>query len=440
MPRGQIDQFMDAMSRLESGGNPRARNPTSGAYGEFQIMPSNWDPWSKETFGRVAPKTPENQRQVARHKLLQYYDQFNDWDAVSIAWFAGPGRAQRYKNGDTSVLNMSDGATTVRKYIDIIRRNMAQRGQGTPQQSSQPNVSLPTATRKSPYELANRSEGVFQQFARSGRPDLSRFGPKQETPNPRQQLETNLLDVFSQLANRQAGGERLSIEEIEAGTDLTPSDDMFSGRDFMETGRAVDDRIDMASSAVQRILSPESQEFQQESQGISETGTLTALGQVNRSRMQALTEAVSQPGDIGVPEDAELDTDTRPVAISENYERGQALVDIASQYMGVPYKWGGTNPSRGLDCSGLIQLAAKQMGIDLPRVSRDQAKAGVAVGSLKEARPGDLVAFASRGLPVGHIGIYVGNGKMLNAPRSGTNVRIDSIGNRKPAAIRRVVR
>lgn len=114
---------------------------------------------------------------------------------------------------------------------------------------------------------------------------------------------------------------------------------------------------------------------------------------------------------------------------------GDDVVDTASKYLGIPYRWGGTNPSTGLDCSGLVQLVYKELGYDLPRVSRDQARAGTPVASIADARPGDLVAFGS---PVRHIGIYVGDGRFLEAPRTGDVVKISPMRN-DVTAIRRIL-
>src|SRR6185312_14049010 len=66
----------------------------------------------------------------------------------------------------------------------------------------------------------------------------------------------------------------------------------------------------------------------------------------------------------------------------------QGVVSEASKYLGVPYQWGGTDPSKGLDCSGLTQLVYKNLGIDLPRTASQQATSGQAVASLADARPG----------------------------------------------------
>ena len=109
-------------------------------------------------------------------------------------------------------------------------------------------------------------------------------------------------------------------------------------------------------------------------------------------------------------------------------------VDVAQQFLGVPYVWGGESPS-GFDCSGLVQYAYGQLGVSLPRVAADQARVGQPVAGLAEARPGDLVAF---GDPVDHIGIYAGNGLMVVAPKTGDVVKVQPIHD-EPTAIRRVL-
>ena len=113
---------------------------------------------------------------------------------------------------------------------------------------------------------------------------------------------------------------------------------------------------------------------------------------------------------------------------------GSEVVKLAQRHLGVPYVWGGKTPS-GFDCSGLVQYVFAQVGINLPRVSADQARVGRPVGSLAEARPGDLVAFNS---PVDHIGIYAGDGMMVVAPKRGDVVKVQRI-YAEPTAIRRVL-
>jgi soluble lytic murein transglycosylase-like protein len=119
---------------------------------------------------------------------------------------------------------------------------------------------------------------------------------------------------------------------------------------------------------------------------------------------------------------------------------GNDVVNEAKKYLGLPYVWGGTDPKVGLDCSGLVQLVYKNLGYDLPRVSADQARAGRPVASMAEAQPGDLIAWdnSSRNNGVDHIAIYIGNGKMIEAPRTGLDVRIVDVPS-TPDVIRRIL-
>lgn len=96
---------------------------------------------------------------------------------------------------------------------------------------------------------------------------------------------------------------------------------------------------------------------------------------------------------------------------------------------------GWTDPAKGLDCSGFVQRAYADLGIALPRVAADQARAGTAVPDLARAQPGDLLAFGS---PVDHIGIYLGNGQMIAAPKPGAAVRVEPV-SQTPSAIRRIL-
>lgn len=133
----------------------------------------------------------------------------------------------------------------------------------------------------------------------------------------------------------------------------------------------------------------------------------------------ARAAAVSEPGPM------EMDGTTK----------ADKLIATAKKYLGIPYKWGGTNPNVGLDCSGLVQLVYKQHGIDLPRVAKDQQKVGQKIDGIANARPGDLVYF---GNPAHHVGIYVGDGQMLHAPRTGDVVKISKL-HKDLTTIRRVL-
>jgi cell wall-associated NlpC family hydrolase len=118
-----------------------------------------------------------------------------------------------------------------------------------------------------------------------------------------------------------------------------------------------------------------------------------------------------------------------PASLAASGRDGAAL-NIARTQMGVPYIWGGETPGVGFDCSGLVQWAYSAAGIVLPRTSQDQWAALPHLPAGATMQPGDLVFFAgSDGTMTapGHVGIYIGNGQMLDAPYTGTDIRIDTI-------------
>ena len=106
----------------------------------------------------------------------------------------------------------------------------------------------------------------------------------------------------------------------------------------------------------------------------------------------------------------------------------KGILQGAVDYLGTPYAWGGESPS-GFDCSGLAQYLYGKVGVNIPRTTYDQFKGGISVPS-NQLQPGDLVFFkgsdSKNGLP-GHVGIYVGGGKMIDAPHTGSVVRVESV-------------
>lgn len=112
-----------------------------------------------------------------------------------------------------------------------------------------------------------------------------------------------------------------------------------------------------------------------------------------------------------------------------NAERNN-IVNYAEQFKGMWYKWGGSNPSTSFDCSGLVQYVYKKFGLSLPRISAQQAMVGRRT-SIQNLKPGDLVAWddSSRNVGADHIAIYIGNGQIMEAPHTGAQLRIRSLGN-----------
>lgn len=106
----------------------------------------------------------------------------------------------------------------------------------------------------------------------------------------------------------------------------------------------------------------------------------------------------------------------------------RSVIDTGSEMLGTTYVWGGNDPRIGLDCSGFTQLVFARNGYALPRVSRQQATAGVAVPPFLDLlAPGDLVFFAGDGVRIDHVAIYVGDGRILHSSKSGGGVRYDDM-------------
>src|SRR3982751_1381445 len=101
----------------------------------------------------------------------------------------------------------------------------------------------------------------------------------------------------------------------------------------------------------------------------------------------------------------------------------------AERYLGTPYRYGGTSPITGFDCSGFVQYVFARNKVRLPRTSRQQARVGRAMPRrFKSLAPGDLVMFADRGAPISHVAIYAGHDRIIHASSSGGEGGYDDLG------------
>jgi len=107
------------------------------------------------------------------------------------------------------------------------------------------------------------------------------------------------------------------------------------------------------------------------------------------------------------------------------------VIDRAHQLLGTPYKWGGTSVEQGFDCSSLlVYLFKTEANIQLPRTTVAMHRSTAATVKRDELQPGDAVFFRGNGRgQVSHVGLYIGEGKFIHSPRTGKNVRIDSLSN-----------
>lgn len=112
---------------------------------------------------------------------------------------------------------------------------------------------------------------------------------------------------------------------------------------------------------------------------------------------------------------------------------GSQIADFGLRFVGNPYVYGGTSLTNGADCSGFVMQVYRNFGITLPRTSGEQAKCGTAVAGIENARKGDLICYP------GHIGIYIGDGKIVHASTAATGIKVSTATYRQISAIRRIV-
>lgn len=162
---------------------------------------------------------------------------------------------------------------------------------------------------------------------------------------------------------------------------------------------------------------------------------VTEAQQEGKEEAEAFTYAVSRKSEESqmtqeVQENVQQ-TETTEVS-AQPASNGQAIVDYACQFIGNPYVWGGTSLTDGADCSGFVQSVFAHFGISLPRTTYDQINAGVEV-SYDQAMPGDLICYD------GHIGIYIGNGQIVNAQNPEQGIGISPATYTTILSVRRIV-
>ncbi|MFF4772226.1 C40 family peptidase [Microtetraspora fusca] len=115
-------------------------------------------------------------------------------------------------------------------------------------------------------------------------------------------------------------------------------------------------------------------------------------------------------------------TSSRQSKAVRQRQLARKAVETAKKQLGDPYRWGATGPG-AFDCSGLVQYAWRKAGVDIPRTTYSQLSGVKKKVSWSKLKPGDLI-FTSGG---GHVGMYVGKGKMIHSPHTGAVVRIDKL-------------
>lgn len=117
-----------------------------------------------------------------------------------------------------------------------------------------------------------------------------------------------------------------------------------------------------------------------------------------------------------------------PAPAAQTSKSSRGVLDRALTALGVRYRWGGSTPEKGFDCSGLVKYAFDAIaGVKLPRTSNAMARADGQKVARDELEPGDLLFFNIRSRRVNHVAIYLGDDRFIHAPRRGKTVRIDTL-------------
>ncbi|MGP4113082.1 NlpC/P60 family protein [Streptomyces sp. 4N509B] len=221
---------------------------------------------------------------------------------------------------------------------------------------------------------------------------------------------------------------------------LDPSVQLFLSSDpegYLDRASTLDQVSGVQAETLRQIESQQRTLEQQREEAAEKLEDLEELREELRERKDEiqgrLAEAQELLNQLTEEEQAALDaaaaeeaSDAAEAAAGASLEGassyGAAAVAAAETALGTPYVWGGSSPG-GFDCSGLTSWAYAQAGVSLPRTSQSQAYAGTQVG-INDLAPGDLVFFYSE---LSHVGIYVGNGQMIHAPRPGGVVEYSSL-------------
>ncbi|MBJ2284124.1 NlpC/P60 family protein [Pseudomonas haemolytica] len=117
-----------------------------------------------------------------------------------------------------------------------------------------------------------------------------------------------------------------------------------------------------------------------------------------------------------------------PGLMAVNTKQSSNVLSRAVNVLGTPYRWGGSSPSKGFDCSGLVKYAFNDVkAVDLPRTSNAMASGHGLKVDRKDLKPGDLLFFKLKSRQVNHVAIYLGNDRFIHAPRRGKSVSIDTL-------------
>lgn len=260
-------------------------------------------------------------------------------------------------------------------------------------------------------------------------------------------------DIFdqSQLMDRMTGRQKVMVDDYVAQqsetmkkrTEATESlQTLTESQDDLKTAKAtVQKKLTDARELMSKLTAEEKarlaaiEERKQEEAARQAAELARQQAEQEKAREEAAA-AQQDSGSTGTSGSSGSSGSTTPPSSDSSYAtKAEKALAFARAQIGKPYVWGATGPG-SYDCSGLTQAAWKAAGVTIPRTTYDQVDAGTTV-SVSQAQPGDLVFFYD---DITHVGIYIGNGMMIHAPKPGTYVREESIFYDGESSIHSVVR
>ncbi|MFD5076538.1 NlpC/P60 family protein [Streptomyces sp. NPDC058371] len=255
-------------------------------------------------------------------------------------------------------------------------------------------------------------------------------------------LQDNVARGQEELNTLRDGLGSLATAQYRSGG-IDPSVQLFLSSDpddFLDQASTLDQLSGQQVEALKKIQEKQRSLAQQREEASAKlkdlADTRTELGKKKKEVQGKLAEAQKLLNTLTAKEKAALDAEqARASRTSERSAldtggksasgRAGAAYSAAQTKLGSPYVYGATGPS-SFDCSGLTSWAYAQAGVSIPRTSQEQANAGTRIYSQSDLQVGDLVIFYD---DQHHVGLYAGNGQVIHAPRTGTVVRYESIGN-----------
>ncbi|MFE6870679.1 NlpC/P60 family protein [Kitasatospora sp. NPDC057692] len=262
----------------------------------------------------------------------------------------------------------------------------------------------------SPDNFLNQADALNQAGS-------TQSGALKELQEQQRRLDQDRTETQAKLAELEATTQQLKTSKEDVQGKLQKAQDLLNTLTEQERQalRAAEEKAAAEAKAKADAAKAEAAKAKAEAERASRD--------TNRSNLSAPSSASSAPAAEAAKPTAEA---AKPAAPAANGSRAAAAIAAAESKLGSPYVYGATGPN-SFDCSGLTGWAYAQAGVSLPRTSQAQANAGTQIGSdISKAQPGDLVIFYG---DRHHVGIYVGGGQVIHAPKPGASVRYEAASN-----------